>query len=171
VPRTRGRGGGGERRRGSFRSHRRVEDGDAVELIDPCGEDAEGGPVELETGGAFGPAAELCCLFAFDFEGGFRFGAHCLPAALEGLHDDGLDEEEDIVGAGVVGTDEGALGGVEGALEEGAEDSGLDVGPVVAGGGGEDGEVLDVEVDDGIAVEEAAVEVTDAVRAKDAVFL
>ena len=35
------------------------------------------------------------------------------------------------LGGGVVGADEGALGGVERALEERAEDGGLDVRPVV----------------------------------------
>ena len=57
-----------------------------------------------------------------------------LPLAAEGLHDHGLDDQVDVGGAGVVGAELGALGGVEGALEEGAEDGGLDVAPVLLRG-------------------------------------
>jgi hypothetical protein len=57
-----------------------------------------------------------------------------VPAGDEGAHDDGFDKQEDVVFAGVVGSDERAAGGVEGTLEEGAEDGRRDVSPVVAGG-------------------------------------
>lgn len=101
-------------------------------------------------------------------DGGLDFG----PALLEGSHEDGLDEEKDVFGGGVVGSDEGAAFGVEGALEEGAEDFGGDVGPVeVAGDFVEDAEVSGVELDDGAGVEEASVEVLDGVLAEDAVGL
>ena len=65
----------------------------------------------------------------------------------------------------------GAFGGVEGALEEGAEDGGFDVGPVVLGGGVEDAEVGEVEFDGGGIGEEAAVEVGDVVGAEEAALV
>ena len=46
------------------------------------------------------------------------------PALFQRAHDDGFDEQEDVFFAGVVGADEGTAGGVEGTLEEGAEDGG-----------------------------------------------
>ncbi len=93
--------------------------------------------------------------------GGFEFvgfGADRVPAAAEGGHDDGFDDAEDVVFAGVVGAELGAGAGVEGALEEGAEDGGLDGGPVEAGGLGEGGEFVCGEGDDVDGAEEAAVE-------------
>ena len=72
------------------------------------------------------------------------------PAGFEGAHDYGLDEEKDVFFTGVVGSDEGAAGGVERALEESAEDGGGDVGLVVVGGDlVEDADVGGVERDDG----------------------
>ena len=53
-----------------------------------------------------------------------------LPLAAQGIHDHGLDDKLDVGGAGVVGAELGALGGVEGALEQGAENGWLDVAPV-----------------------------------------
>ena len=91
-----------------------------------------------------------------------------LPAAFERVHDDGFDEQEDVFGRGVVSADHGALGFVQGALEEGAEDDGLDVGPVVLGGGVEDAEVGIVEQNSAIVGEESAVEVGDIVRPEEA---
>jgi len=94
-----------------------------------------------------------------------------IPALLEGANDDWFDEQEDVFFAGVVGSDEGAAGGVEGALEEGSEDGRGDVEPVVIFGDFvEDAEVGEVELDDGGRVEQAAVEVADAVRAEDSVL-
>ena len=40
-----------------------------------------------------------------------------VPATVQRVHDYGLDEKEDVVLGGVVGTDHGALGGVERALD------------------------------------------------------
>ncbi len=57
-------------------------------------------------------------------------GLHLLPTAAQGGHEDGLDDEEDVFFAGVVGADLGTLVGVEAALEEGAQDGGFDAGPV-----------------------------------------
>ena len=68
--------------------------------------------------------------------------------------------------------DHGALGGVKRALEEGAEDGGLDVGPVVLGGGVEDAEVSVIERDEVVVgAEEIAVEVGDHIDAKEAARL
>ena len=53
------------------------------------------------------------------------------PALLKRAHEYRLNEQEDVVFAGVVRSDERAAGGVERTLEEGSEDGGGDVSPVV----------------------------------------
>ena len=65
----------------------------------------------------------------------------------------------------------GALGGIERALEEGAKDGRLDVGPVVMSGRFEDAEIAMVERDRLVVAEEAAVEVRDGGGAEEAVGL
>jgi len=94
-----------------------------------------------------------------------------LPAAFERIHDDGLDQQEDVFGRGVVRADHGALGLVERALEQGAEDDGFDVGPIVLRGSKQDAEVSVVERNCPIVGEEAAVEKGDIVGTEEAVFL
>ena len=86
-------------------------------------------------------------------------GLHLGPAAAQRRHQHRLDDEQDVVAAGVVGAELGALGGVQAALEEGAEDGGLDAGPVEGGGVGEESRPSAVEVEHGGVVEQAAVEV------------
>lgn len=96
---------------------------------------------------------------------------HGCPAATKGRHDDGFNEEQDVFGRGVVSADHGTLCGVERALEESTENGGLDVGPVVLGGGVEDAEVGVVELDGGVVREETAIKVGDVVCAEKAMFL
>src|SRR5665213_1713975 len=120
--------------------------------------------------GAFGAgffSGECGFLFCEGIENGL---ADDLPAALKRRNDDRLNDEEDVVGGGVVGADHGALGGVQRALKEGAEDGGLDVGPVMLSGGVEDAEVGVVERDGGVVRKEAAVEVRDVLHAEVAVI-
>ncbi len=70
-----------------------------------------------------------------------------------------------------MGADEGAFGGIERSFEEGAEDGGLDVRPVVLGGVEEDAEVGEDERDGGVVGEEATVEVLDFIRAEEAALI
>ena len=63
-------------------------------------------------------------------DGGADFG----PFATEGGQDDGFDEGFDILAARVVGAELRALGGIEAAFEERAEDGGIHRAPVQPGG-------------------------------------
>ena len=63
----------------------------------------------------------------------FDFRLDLRPFAAERGHHDRLDDEHDVVAAGVVGADLGTLGRVEAALEERAEDGRLDAAPVELG--------------------------------------
>ncbi len=75
-------------------------------------------------------------------EGG---GADGFPFGAEGLDDGGEDEALDIGARGVVGAEFVAVVRIEGAFEKGAEDGGLDVAPVEAGGGAEEDELVVVD--------------------------
>ena len=89
------------------------------------------------------------------------------PLAAERLHDHRLHHELDVGSAGVVGAKLGALGGVEGPLEQGAEDGGLDVAPVLVGGVVEAQQSGAGELDGLRRVEQVAVEVADLVRSEE----
>jgi hypothetical protein len=58
-----------------------------------------------------------------------------LPFGGERFADERVDQFGDGAGVGVVGAERGAGGGVEAALEQGAEDGGVDGAPVHVGGG------------------------------------
>ncbi len=88
------------------------------------------------------------------------------PLAAEGLHDDGVHEDVDILLAGEVRPELGPLGGVESAFEQGAEDGGLNLAPVQNGGGGDLGDFRGGQLGDGGVVEEVAVEVEDGFEAE-----
>jgi hypothetical protein len=60
---------------------------------------------------------------------------HRLPAGLQRLYDDRLHNEQNVLLAGVVRSELGALAGVKAALKEGSEDGRLYVGPIQDGGG------------------------------------
>jgi len=60
---------------------------------------------------------------------------HCLPAGFERRNDDRLHNEQNVLLAGVVRSELGALGGVKAALKEGSEDGRLYVGPIQDSGG------------------------------------
>ena len=89
-----------------------------------------------------------------------------VPLAAEGLHHDGIDEDIDIFLAREVRAKLGALGGVQAALEQGAEDGGLDRAPIQPGGCGDAGDFIGGQVGDGGAVEKIAVEVADGFEAE-----
>jgi len=103
------------------------------------------------------------------FAGGEEVGHQAAgvgPVAAERLHDDRLDEGLDVLAAGVVGAELGALVGVEAALEEGAEDRGVDGAPVEARGGEEAADLVLGEREDALGGEEVAVEAADDVGAE-----
>ncbi len=64
---------------------------------------------------------------------------------------------------GVVGPQLGALVGVQAALEEGAEDGRLDIGPVELGGVADHPDLVGPQLDGGGRIEEAAIEPVDPV--------
>ena len=66
-----------------------------------------------------------------------------------------------------MGAELSALGRVESALEEGAEDGGLDLGPVEVGGVGDGAQLVAGEAEGGVVVEESAVEPFDALGAEE----
>ncbi len=70
-----------------------------------------------------------------------------LPFAAQGRHEHGFDDEQDIFLAGVMGAKLGALGRVEAALEEGAEDGGLDLAPIEGTDLGQDIQAVAVQVE------------------------
>lgn len=73
----------------------------------------------------------------------------------------GLDEAFDVGAGGVVCSEFVAVAGVKGALEEGAEDGGFDLGPILGSGMEEEGDLFAVEGEGRRVLEEAAVEVRD----------
>ena len=77
------------------------------------------------------------------------------------MHYDGIDEDIDVFLAREVRAKLGALGGVQSALEQGAEDGGLDRAPIQPGGGGDADDFIGGQVGDGGAVEQIAVKVAD----------
>ena len=86
--------------------------------------------------------------------------------SAQGLHQHRLDDQQDVVLAGVVRAQLGALGLVDDALEQRAEDRGVDVRPVVVAGAAQGGaHIAGHVVGHGAVVEQPAVEVGDAARA------
>src|ERR1700732_1939382 len=67
------------------------------------------------------------------FPEGLSLGAGFGPLAVERFEQNWAEDRFDVCAAGEVGADLGALAGVEGAFEQGAEDGGLDAGPVAEG--------------------------------------
>ncbi len=88
-----------------------------------------------------------------------------LELGVEVVEEEGLDDAEDVLLAGVVGAEVAALLGVHDALEHGAEDGRADLAPVDEGGGEEGVAHLAGEAGgaDGIG-EEAAVDVGEALE-------
>lgn len=81
-----------------------------------------------------------------------------LPLGLQRGADHGGDEALDGVAVGVVRAELAALVRVEAALEQGAEDGGVDVGPIERGGALDDGDVVRLQGQRGRVIEQAAVE-------------
>ena len=74
-------------------------------------------------------------LFHFTLPGEVGGGnAHGFPVGADGIDDGAEHEAFDIGAGGVVGTELVTFDGVERAFEQGAEDGGLDIAPVGAGG-------------------------------------
>ena len=105
---------------------------------------------------------------AVDFGGGFfdvagagvgdGGGADAFPFGAERFDDGGKDEAFDVGARGVVGAELVAFVGIEGALEQGAEDGGFDVAPVLGGGLFEEAELKAVDGQNGVVSKKAAVE-------------
>ncbi len=93
---------------------------------------------------------------------------HLVPSPPEGRHQHRLDDELDVLAAGVVGAELRALGGVEAALEEGAKDGGLDARPIEPADARQRAHTGAVELQRLRVVEEVPVEVADAVDAEPA---
>jgi hypothetical protein len=85
-----------------------------------------------------------------------------------GSHEHRLDEGFDVRLAGVVGAQLRCAGLVQRALEEGAEDAGLDELPVRFRGVGQGADLLRGELEHGGLLEQVAVEVADLARAEGA---
>ena len=92
-------------------------------------------------------------------------GLGALDLLAPGLDDGGADDLHDVGGVGEVRAKGVALVVVHRMLEEGAEDFGLDFGPVVFGGFAEQDEFVVVQLQPGRLGKEAAVEVGDAFEA------
>ena len=93
-----------------------------------------------------------------------------VPLGGERAHDHGLHDLQDLLAVGVVGAERRPLArGVKRRLEQSAEDGGVDLGPVVLGGGvGDQLQVAGLQVQHLGVVEQAAVEPVDHVRAEEA---
>ena len=89
---------------------------------------------------------------------GERGGLHFAPFGAQRFDHGRQHEALDIGARGVVGAELVALAGIEGALQQGAEDGRLDVAPVGAGGFDEQADLVAVEGDGGAFGEQAAVE-------------
>ncbi len=100
-----------------------------------------------------------------------RGGLGVCPFAAQGFHHGGQHEAFDVGARGVVGAEGVAFGGVERALEQGAEDGGLDFAPVGAGGGEQQIDLRAVERQGvgvvGRALEQLAVEAQHGLRQGD----
>ena len=84
---------------------------------------------------------------------------HSRPAPAQRGHEHWLDDQEDVFPAGVLGAKLRTLLGVEAAGKEGAEDAGLDGGPVVARHPVQNRHTVRVQFEHDVVIEEAAVEV------------
>ena len=102
---------------------------------------------------------------------GLGFQLHGVPFVAQGLHEDGFDDEQDVIAGGVVGAALAALLRIEAAFEEGAEDGGFDGFPIEAGGFGQSVQGLLLEFFDGHDIEERAVEVRDIAHEDHAAFV
>ena len=87
-------------------------------------------------------------------EGGSADG---LPLGAQRLDDGGQDEPLDVGARGVMGAELVALGGIERALQQGAEDGGLDVLPLHGRSLDEDAELGAIERQNAGVFEEAAI--------------
>ena len=85
-----------------------------------------------------------------------RFGLLPLPAQRP--DDQRIDNPHDLVAVGVVGAELAALVGIEPALEQSAENRGIDLRPIEAGGAQGQVEFRLLQRQCGIVVEQAAVE-------------
>ena len=94
----------------------------------------------------------------------WRASPESSPIPAQGRHEHRLHDQQDVFAAGVVRAQLGALGRVQAAGEERAEDSRLDGRPVQGGDPVQNGQPVGVQVEHDVIVEQPAVEVTDCTR-------
>ena len=86
-------------------------------------------------------------------------GLHRVPAAAQRQHQHRLDDQQDIVAAGVVRAELRTLGGVERACEQRAQDRRLDAAPVERAHARQDRQRIAIELQHRVIVEQPPVEV------------
>ena len=90
------------------------------------------------------------------------------PFAAQRSHQHRLDDQQDVFFAGVLRAELRALRWIETAHEQRAEDRRLDAGPIELADAGQNVQTVAVEIEDGIIVEQAAVEVRNLIGAEPA---
>ena len=135
-----------------------VVEGHVEEIAGAAGgvEDAEFAQAAMESADDIGGFGGF--FLTFQREGG---GFHGVPLGAEGFDDDGEDEAFDVGARGVVGAELVAFVRIKRALQQGAEDGGLDVAPIGPRGFDEERQLIVVEREGGGVVEEGAVEAED----------
>ena len=133
-------------------------EGDVKEVAGAAGGIEDAGFTERVVEGADGGDGFFGVILGFE---AFDGGQHVGPVGAEGFDDGGDDEAFDVGAGGVVGAEAAAFGLVEGLFEEGAEDGGIDLAPVVGGGLSEFADFLAAERENGAGFEEFAVEAAD----------
>ena len=100
-----------------------------------------------------------------------RLRLHLLPPPAQRRHQHRLDDQQDVVLAGVMRPQLRALGGVQTTLEECAEDGRLDRAPIQRIDAGDGIHGVAVQLQHQVIVEQTAVEVADLIRTEVTAFL
>ena len=124
--------------------------GDVEEIPGAAGgiEHADGGEFLVE--GADGGAGFLALVLVIELGGG---GADGLPFLAEGIDQGRADEALDVAARGVVRAELVPLAGIERPFQQGAEDGGLDAGPILLRGMDEVEDLVRAQGEDGAVLE------------------